>query len=211
MSEPVVHINNLSLRYRQKAVLEDLDWAIYPLENWLLTGESGSGKTSLAKAVAGLVSHSGLVKVTFTPTLKAPAVSYYVANWYQFKDLEGQSNFYYQQRYNHQAFEVTSTVLAELEEFGMKQGLAWADLERPLEALAFSGLLHSSLIQLSSGEHKKLQLVKALWLKPQLLILDQPYSGLDKASRRNLNALLEELPDYGSQLILISNDQDLPS
>jgi molybdate transport system ATP-binding protein len=211
MSEPVVHIKNLSLRYRQKAVLEDLDWMINPSEHWVLTGESGSGKTSLAKALAGLIPYSGSVTLNFDETLKAPSLVYYVANWYQFKDLEGQSNFYYQQRYNHQAFEVTSTVLAELEEFGRKQGLAKADLERPLEALAFSGLLHSSLIQLSSGEHKKLQLVKALWLKPQLLILDQPYNGLDKASRQNLNAFLEELPDHGSQLILISNDQDLPS
>ena len=211
MSEPVVHIKNLNLRYRQKTVLKDLDWVLNPGDNWVLTGESGSGKTSLAKAIAGLIGDNGAVELSFNAALKAPALVYYVANWYQFKDLEGQSNFYYQQRYNHQAFEVTSTVLAELEEFGRKQGLLLADLNRPLEALAFSGLLSSSLIQLSSGEHKKLQLVKALWLKPQLLILDQPYNGLDKASRQNLNALLEELPDYGSSLILISNDQEIPS
>ncbi|RZM25528.1 MAG: ATP-binding cassette domain-containing protein [Pedobacter sp.] len=211
MSEPVVHINDLNLRYRQKAVLEGLNWVVRTGEHWLLTGESGSGKTSLAKAITGLIGDNGAVKLHFAATLPAPPEVYYVANWYQFKDLEGQSNFYYQQRYNHQAFEVTSTVLAELEEFGDKKGLLLTDLERPLEALAFNGLLQSSLIQLSSGEHKKLQLVKALWLKPQLLILDQPYNGLDKASRRNLNLLLDELHEYGSQLILISNDLEIPT
>ena len=211
MSEPVVHINDLNLRYRQKAVLEGLNWVVRTGEHWLLTGESGSGKTSLAKAIAGLINNNGAVKLHFAATLPAPLEVYYVANWYQFKDLEGQSNFYYQQRYNHQAFEVTSTVLAELEEFGAKKGLSLTDLERPLEALAFNSLLQSSLIQLSSGEHKKLQLVKALWLKPQLLILDQPYNGLDKASRRNLNLLLDELHEYGSQLILISNDLEIPT
>lgn len=212
MSEPVVHINDLNLRYRQKAVLEGLNWVIRTGEHWLLTGESGSGKTSLAKAIAGLISYNGSLALHFDNTLAAPPPEvYYVANWYQFKDLEGQSNFYYQQRYNHQAFEVTSTVLAELEEFGDKKGLAIADLEQPLEALAFKGLLQSSLIQLSSGEHKKLQLVKALWLKPRLLILDQPYNGLDKASRRNLNLLLDKLPRHGSQMILISNDLEIPT
>jgi molybdate transport system ATP-binding protein len=211
MSVPVVHIKNLNLRYRQKVVLEDLDWVINSGEHWLITGESGSGKTSLAKAIAGLIKYNGTLAVHFNFASRAPAIAYYVANWYQFKDLEGQSNFYYQQRYNHQAFEVTSTVLAELEEFGRKQGLSLVDMERPLEALDLKGLLSSSLIQLSSGEHKKLQLVKALWLKPQLLILDQPYNGLDKASRINLNVLLDELPDYGSQLILVSNDSEIPS
>lgn len=211
MSNPVVHIKNLNLRYRQKAVLEDLNWTIGSGEHWVLTGESGSGKTSLAKAIGGLINDNGSINLQFNAAATAPALVYYVANWYQFKDVEGQSNFYYQQRYNHQAFEVTSTVLAELEEFGRKQGLSLVDLEEPLEALNFSALLQSSLIQLSSGEHKKLQLVKALWLKSQLLILDQPYNGLDKTSRRNLNRLLEALPDTGSQLILISNDEEIPS
>src|SRR5690606_23794856 len=67
------------------------------------------------------------------------------------------------------------------------------------------------LIELSSGENKKLQLIKALWLKPQLLILDQPYTGLDAASRKNLNTMLDSLTSDGMQLILISNDNELPA
>jgi len=77
--------------------------------------------------------------------------------------------------------------------------------------LGFSELINSTLIQLSSGEHKKLQLVKALWFKPQLLIMDQPYNGLDKLSRQHLNELLEEITAGGTQLILISNEKELPS
>lgn len=53
-------------------------------------------------------------------------------------------------------------------------------------------------------------MVKALWLKPQLLILDLPYNGLDVLSRKNLNALLEEISEAGTQLILISNEAELP-
>ncbi|WP_238533651.1 ATP-binding cassette domain-containing protein [Pedobacter agri] len=54
-------------------------------------------------------------------------------------------------------------------------------------------------------------MVKALWLKPQLLIIDQPYTGLDAASRKNLNLLLDEVSEDGVQLILISNDTELPT
>jgi molybdate transport system ATP-binding protein len=211
MSEPVVQISNLTLKYNSKFVLKELNWAVNPGENWLLCGVSGSGKTTLAKAIAGLIPSNGAIRINYRPKSALPALTHYVANWYQFKDLEGESNFYYQQRYNSQATKVTATVKAELEDYGHKHQLSFHEVENVLEALGFSGLLNSALIQLSSGEHKKLQLVKAIWLKPQLLILDQPYNGLDKLSRQNLNVLLEEISKEGSQLILISNDTDLPA
>ncbi|HEY0176828.1 MAG TPA: ATP-binding cassette domain-containing protein, partial [Pedobacter sp.] len=189
----------------------DLNWTITPGENWLLRGVSGSGKTSLAKAIAGIIRVQGNIDIHFDAQSTLPAVAHYVANWYQFKDLEGQSNFYYQQRYNKQATETIATVKAELEEYGIKHQLQFSEAERLLAALGFSELLHSTLIQLSSGEHKKLQLVKALWFKPQLLIMDQPYNGLDKLSRQHLNSLLEDISAGGTQLILISNEKELPA
>ncbi|MDO7743019.1 MAG: ATP-binding cassette domain-containing protein [Pedobacter sp.] len=211
MSNPVVHITNINLKYHHKPVLQDLSWTINCNENWLLRGASGSGKTTLAKAIAGLTKVQGTIEVNFDPKSELPAVALYVANWYQFKDLEGQSNFYYQQRYNKQATETTATVRAELEDYGAKHQLQFSEAERLVEALGFSDLLHSTLIQLSSGEHKKLQLVRALWFRPQLLIIDQPYNGLDKLSRQHLNSLLEEISANGTQLILISNETELPS
>jgi molybdate transport system ATP-binding protein len=211
MVHPVVHITNLNLKYHHKPVLKDLNWTINRDENWLLRGASGSGKTSLAKAIAGLIKVQGTIEINFDAQSSLPAVAHYVANWYQFTDLEGQSNFYYQQRYNKQATETTSTVKAELESYGKEHQLQFSKAEKLVAALGFSELLSSTLIQLSSGEHKKLQLVKALWFSPQLLIIDQPYNGLDKLSRKNLNGLLEEISANGTQLILITNDRELPS
>ena len=195
MSKPVVHISNLNFKYKHKPVLQGLNWTVNHGEHWLICGRSGSGKSTLAKVILGLM----------------PAEAYYVANWYQFKDLEGQSNFYYQQRYNSQVTPTTASVNAELKSYGTKAGLEFDDLKKLLDALGFAELINSSLIQLSSGEHKKLQLVKALWTKPALLILDQPYNGLDTLSRANLNTLLDEICQTGTTLILISNDLELPS
>jgi molybdate transport system ATP-binding protein len=211
MSTALVHIAQLNLRYQQKLVLKDLNWTILPAENWLLRGTSGSGKTSLAKAIAGLLPYQGKIEYNFSKEIDSGTTVQYVANWYQFKDLEGQSNFYYQQRYNKQATETTATVTAELAQYGSKHQLDFPEAIRIAKALGFSELLDSRLIQLSSGEHKKLQLIRALWLRSQLLILDQPYNGLDKLSRQNLNQLLEELASGGTQIILISNDQEVPA
>lgn len=211
MCNPVVHINNLSLSFRHKPVLENLSWTIQKGEHWLLSGESGSGKTSLAKTIANILPHHGAVHVCFDENSHLRPTVQYVANWYEFKDLEGQSNFYYQQRYNKQAAESTQTVAAELKHFAKKHRLEFDEVLPLLTALGFSELLSSTLIQLSSGEHKKLQLVKAIWLKPQVLILDLPYNGLDASSRINLNFLLDRLAEEGVQLIVISNENERPS
>lgn len=211
MSQPIVHIQNLNLKYQHKLVLRDLNWVIMPGENWLLSGASGSGKTSLAKVIAGLQPASGDVKVNFNTESKLAAKALYVASWYQFKNVEGVSNFYYQQRYTSQQTKEIFTVNAELVGYGKENHLDFDDVENLLMALGFSNLKNATLIELSSGEHKKLQLVKALWLKPQLLIIDQPYTGLDAASRQNLNLLLDEVSAEGVQLILICNDAELPT
>lgn len=210
MKESIVNIQNLNLKYQQKVVLRDLNWTINNGENWVLFGESGSGKTSLAKIIATQQSADGDVKINFNTDSKLPAEVLCVESWYQFKNIEGVANFYYQQRYTSQQAKDTLTVHAELVSYGKENRLHLDQVEPILEALNFSSFASSQLIELSSGEHKKLQLVKALWLKPQLLIIDQPYTGLDALSRKNLNILLDEIVAQGVQLILIANDSELP-
>jgi len=206
-----VSIQDLTLKHQQKSVLKDLNWTINTGEQYVLFGESGSGKTSLAKIISGQLSAIGDLKVNFDNNSHLPAEVLFVASWYQFKNLEGVANFYYQQRYTSQQAKDTLTVHAELVSYGKEKGLHLDQVEPILEALNFASFASSQLIELSSGEHKKLQLVKALWLKPQLLIIDQPYIGLDAASRKNLNLLLDEVSEDGVQLILISNDTELPN
>ncbi len=210
MQRPIVHITNLNLKYQQKQVFSDLNWTIRFGENWALGGKSGSGKTALAKILTGQQSFSGEVEINFNTGSSLPAQVLYVESWYQFKNVEGVANFYYQQRYTSQQAKETLTVNAELAHFGKEESLDFNEAEKLVEALGFSGLKNSQLIELSSGEHKKLQLVKALWLKPQLLIIDQPYTGLDAASRKSLNTLLDEVATAGVTLILVSNDEELP-
>ncbi|CAH0241204.1 Ribosome-associated ATPase [Pedobacter sp. Bi27] len=210
MLKPFVYIQNLNLSYRNKAVLKDLYWEVNVCQNWVLWGESGSGKTSLAKAIAGLIPSQGSIEINYDAQSKLPAEVLFVESWYQFKNLEGIANFYYQQRYTSLQANDTLTVYAELVAYGKEKGLHFDLVEPILEALGFATFASSQLIELSSGEHKKLQLVKALWLKPQLLIIDQPYTGLDKASRKNLNVLLDQITAEGVQLILICNDLEFP-
>lgn len=208
---PVAHITHLNVQYAGQAVLSDFNWNIYPGENWVIGGKSGTGKTSLAKAIVGEEKATGEITFHFKEHSACPPRAYYVSNWYQFTNLEGDRNFYYQQRYNKFQKNDTLTVYADLIHFGQKNDLRYAEAEPILHALGFENCKDTQLIELSSGEHKKLQLVQALWLNPQLLIIDEPFTGLDKQSRSNLLDLFNEISDKGTTLILITNDSQLPS
>jgi molybdate transport system ATP-binding protein len=206
MPEAFVHIAQLNLRFRTKTILKDLSWNILPGEQWLLSGKSGSGKTVLAKVIAGLIHASGEVLLNFNKEAPLPAKVMYVAQWSQFKDKQGGSNFYYQQRYNSQDAEHSDTVLEVVTAYAKLIHSSPESGALILQRFDLWDRRNAPLIQLSSGEHKKLQLTKALMLKPQLLILDNPYTGLDVQSRSNLNELLGHACREGMQLIMISND-----
>lgn len=211
MINPFVHITHLNLQYAQDVILNQLNWQILPGEHWLIGGKSGTGKSSLGKALAGLETISGDIQFFFNQKSALPARVLYVSNWYQFTNLEGDRNFYYQQRYNKQQRNDTLTVYAELMHYAKEENLALEEVEKYLSLFDFIDFKNTQLIELSSGEHKKLQLIKALWLKPQLLIIDEPYTGLDKASRKKLNQFLEELTVAGVHLVLITNDENMPA
>ncbi len=208
---PIVSIHNLSVHFGLKAVLNNINFTIHLGEQWVIRGESGSGKTMLGKAIAGKIKHTGSNDIGFNIQSPLPKEVLFVESWYRFANLEGDRNFYYQQRYNHQQRRDTVTVSRELELFAIENNLTRASLNPLLEAFAYKGILDEQLFEISSGEHKKLQLIKALWLSPQLLLIDQPYTGLDKDSRKQLNNLLNSYAKNGGSLILLSNDEELPS
>ena len=212
MSKPILEIQNLSFQFGSNVVLKNLNFKINKNENWQIGGPSGTGKTTLAKIISGEIKNfEGNIKINFDENSELKQKVDYVANWYQFTNLEGDRNFYYQQRYNKFAKNDTLTVFAELNHFAQKEQLDFKNVEKYLEIFDFQNFKEQQLIELSSGEHKKLQLVKAFWLKPQILIIDQPYTGLDVKSRKNVNQIFENLTQEGITLLLINNDDEVPS
>jgi molybdate transport system ATP-binding protein len=124
--------------------------------------------------------------------------------------LSGISDFYYQQRYNSFDSNDAPTVYQELVKASAQDSKAANNIDFTLAILGIEHLKNSSLIQLSSGEHKRFQLAKALVNPPQVLILDTPYTGLDVAGVRELNKLLDQISNSGTQIILIPGTFAVP-
>jgi len=212
MKQISIHIENLKVKQQGNVVLDGVSFDLLPGQHLAITGASGSGKTSLAKAITGHLFHQGNVIVKEKNSDNAPFVLF-VEHRNEFKNLSNQSNFYYQQRYNSTESEDALTVVQELNAYFEKV----LPNKEHSASIAFwlrrIGLKHRSntpLIQLSNGEHKRLQLIKALMLQPDVLIMDQPFTGLDVQSRDIVSKIFDEVSE-NTMLIMIPGHEELPS
>ncbi|MEO9020543.1 MAG: ATP-binding cassette domain-containing protein [Ginsengibacter sp.] len=211
MQKPSIIVNDLFVRTQEDTVLEGISFSLLPHDHLAVLGNSGSGKTTLVKAISGKVHFLGKMVIEYDNTLH-PRIEL-TEQRYSFKNLSGINDFYYQQRFNSFDANNAPTILQELlktfsvttDEDNNRQSA-----ESALETLGIGHLKDTPLIQLSSGEHKRFQLAKALLNPPQLLILDTPYTGLDVSSVKKLNTILSDISKKGTQIILIPGTFSIP-
>jgi molybdate transport system ATP-binding protein len=200
-----IEFQHLTLTVGGKEILTDATTTIEQNEQWAFIGSSGSGKTILAKAIAKKTFFRGTIQFydrtnqLFEPTIEL------IEQQHLFKNKSNVAQFYYQQRFNTADAEDTITVEEELADSPQKEVVYW------IEKFKIASILHKPLLQLSNGENKRLQLVKALAKNPDLIILDNPFIGLDTEGRNSLHESLNKAVDEGKKIILISSPQVLPS
>jgi molybdate transport system ATP-binding protein len=198
MASIFLALKGVSVHLNGASILSDLDLTIHRGEQWALTGPSGSGKTVLAHTLLGTHFYSGTI------TLATRRVGM-VEQQHRFRQRPGTTQLYYQQRFNASDAEGTITVAQELAEAG------WDGTDAPwLDTLHIRPLLQKPLIQLSNGENKRTQLAIALLASPELLILDNPFLGLDAEGRAMLHAIINELAARKIQLLLITSTHEVP-
>jgi len=128
-----------------------------------------------------------------------------VAEDHTIKNLSNLNNFYYQQRFNSCDAEDSKTLQQELEGKG-----GAADIEYWLQKFQLTHRRNAPIIQLSNGELKKTQIIKHLLKKPDVLVLDKVFTGLDVQSRKSLHHVLNKLAQDGVTIILTTDTHELP-
>jgi molybdate transport system ATP-binding protein len=192
--EIVARVTRLSASYGPHEVLKDISFELGANDCLAIVGPMGSGKTTLAKALSGRLFRKGEVWFQGSFVL-------YVAQQHHFKNRSNISEFYLQQRFNSSDSDDSYTVREELGEL---------DVAAYVTMFKLDGLLDKPLLQLSNGENKRLQIVKALGQRPDWLLLDNPYLGLDIAGRALLSAGLSQLHAKGIRFILFLSGGDIP-
>ncbi len=188
-----------------KPVLEDVTFSIDKGECLAIIGASGSGKSSLIKALGGNYFHKGEVSFENEGT-KAPHIIT-ITQQHFFKNLSNTSSFYYQQRFNSADAEDSLSVTDALQDTGAGEFA----INETLEMLGIIHVQYAPMIQLSNGEHKRFQLAKAILQNADWLLLDSPYTGLDVQARKLLNTILDKLVAKGINVLLVTSFSEMPS
>lgn len=200
----IIACENVSIQLGGRTILDGVSFRIEDQENWAITGDSGSGKSILAKAINHQIFFRGKVNfISKDRKMLSPHIVL-IEQQHEFKNNSNVSNFYYQQRFNSCDSDDALTLEEELTKFS--KGISYPFIE----LLGLQPLLQKPLIQLSNGENKRLQLAKALMQEPELLILDNPFTGLDIKGRGLLKDIIQQLIEKGIRIILIAPLSEIP-
>lgn len=216
--QKIIEIHHGVTRMPAWRMREPVDFELLDGEHIAIVGPNGGGKTMLVDMLTG--KHPLLMVdpiYNFSPnkkTLVSDNIKYIT-----FRDSYGDSDgsYYLQQRWNqHDIDENTPTVGYNLEEaYRMSDDdtLEHRQLKQQLyQMFDINHLMDKYIILLSSGELRKFQLIKTLLSDPRVLIMDNPFIGLDAETREQLKKLLRDLSEMRAlQIILVlSKTDDIP-
>jgi molybdate transport system ATP-binding protein len=207
MAKKFLELQNVSVQAGGVKILNDINLTIHQNEQWAIVGPSGSGKTLLANTLAGKNFYTGKINYYFPAKKNNKNSILIVEQQHRFKNISNTSDLYYQQRFNSYDSEQTIIVGQELQEHF--PGKNFSD-EEWLDVLHVRNLLNEPLIQLSNGENKRVQLAIALLENPELLILDNPFVGLDVEGRKTLHQVIQTISEKGIHILLITSNNEIP-
>ena len=206
MQQPAIQVRNLRKSFRKRNgfrkkselwAIDDVSFSVAQGETYGLLGPNGSGKSSLIRVLSTLlIADSGYVRMLdFTLPEQADEVRRIIgrvsvdAAFY--KKLSARENLLYTALlYGQNAREAERRVMEILEQLGMEN----AKFSTPLE-------------EMSRGMQQKISIARALMINPPLLLLDEPTTGLDPKSRRDVQSFLENLQRReGTTILLTTHD-----
>jgi molybdate transport system ATP-binding protein len=199
---------------------ENLNFTWKKGEHWVIVGNEGDVLTEFLQVLYGnrAVGAGTVVRPFATAYAQAKIAAAevysfrdliaYVGQSYPFRNKSNQQNFYYQQRFNSMDAEDTACVREYLMEIPKRRGF-W-NLANVSALLRLDGLQEESLIKLSNGESRRLAIAVALMQQPQILLLDQPLTGLDAQTRVSFNELLTEFQKSGLHILMTSIPSEIP-
>lgn len=178
-----ITITHLSKNYGKKEILKDINYTFLGPNKYYIIGENGVGKTSLFKAILKQVSYTGTIEVngriSYQPEeVVFPPYMHVMSFIKTFATLTEENN------------KINQEIIVYLKKFGMEK------------------LKDAWLGSLSKGQKQKVNIIQALLTPSEILIMDEPFSGLDQGSKAYLKKVLDKEKRL---IIVVSHLRDEPA
>ncbi len=189
---PLFSVSTLSKRFGHRFVLEDISFEIFPGDFLLLLGSNGAGKSTLLKILSSLMRQSGGSLHFDGKPYSAAAAGLRKA----IGMISHESQFY-----------GDLTARENLRVFGTLYGVQdlRGKITTALEEFDLAGFPEVPVRAFSSGMVKRLALGRLALYDPRVLLLDEPYSGLDQDSVKLLDAFLERFKGSGGTTVMVTH------
>ena len=216
--QKIINIHQGVARMPEWRLAQPVDFQLCDGEHIAITGPNGGGKSMLVDMIIGR--HPLLMQdpeYDFAPSTKPLAADN--IKFITFKDNYGDTDgqYFLQLRWNQQEIDKETPVVGDLLEAAFKSSGDDTPERRQMqhdlyEMFNISHLLDKYIILLSSGELRKFQLVRTLLASPRVLIMDNPFIGLDAETRMQLTQLLQTISSQQSLqvILLLSKTDDVP-
>ena len=200
--ESVVEIRHLKKSFGKKDVLTDITMDLFKGENLVVLGKSGQGKSVTIKCVAALlVQDEGSLKV-FGKEVKSLRED-------ELKALRARVGFLFQSAALYDSMTVRENL-----EFPLTRVLRLKDkeqinqlVEEVLDAVGLLNAIDAMPSDLSGGMRKRIGLARTLILKPEIMLYDEPTTGLDPITSREISELILEMQKkYKTSSVIITHD-----
>lgn len=199
-SSPVISVKNVTVTRQELVMLDNVSLTVHRGEFSAIIGPNGAGKTTLLKVILGLTKpDSGTVEVFGRPVNRLGEMRSKIGYVPQIHNID--LNF---------PVSVYETVLmGTFGRVGVGRRPGPSDHEAAVAALNKVGiyeLRNRPIARLSGGQRQRVFIARALVSSPELLLLDEPTTGVDLATSGSLYSLLKELKDEGVTIVLVSHD-----
>ncbi len=200
--KPIIEISDLMKSFGPQTVLQNVSLKLYPGENLVMLGKSGSGKSVLIKCIAGLLNaDSGIINVFDKNVLECSSK--------EMNELRKKIGFLFQSGALYDSMTVRQNLLFPL--LRIKKDLSEKERdEKVMEALENVGLtdaIDKMPSQLSGGMRKRISLARTIIVDPEILLYDEPTTGLDPVTSDEISVLINEIQvKYKTSSIIITHD-----